>query len=145
MPALRDAFTAGRDQATSRSRPAEGSERQSSRSAFHDGAAWVQRILVPAIDGANAELQPERIAVRLDLNLDPRSTNHAHADFWLSETGEGQQAQGPRYSINVIDGSIWLYKTGAPGRILGTIEQFGAGDIEKLLRDATEEFGRMVG
>jgi hypothetical protein len=45
----------------------------------------------------------------------------------------------------VIDGSIWLYKTGAPGRILGTIEHFGTGDIEKVLHDATEEFGRMVG
>lgn len=142
---MRDAFATGRGQASRDSRLAEGGERQSASAAFHDGTAWVQRILVPAIEGANAELQPEHIAFRLDLNLDPRSTNHAHADFWLSESGEGQQAQGPKYSINVIDRSIWLYKTGAPGRILGTVEQFGAGDIETVLRDATEEFGRIVG
>jgi hypothetical protein len=39
---------------------------------FASGAAWVCEVLVPAIERGNAELQPENIAVGLNLNLDPR-------------------------------------------------------------------------
>lgn len=42
--------------------------------------------------------------------LPARSTNHAHADFWLSERGEGQRAVGSKYSVNVLRGqNVWLY------------------------------------
>jgi hypothetical protein len=41
----------------------------------------------------NAELQPVHIAFQLD---------HAHADFWLSERGEGQRAVSPKYLVNVL-------------------------------------------
>ena len=47
------------------------------------GRDRVSNILIPAIEQGNAELQPENVAFQLDLNLDPRSSNHAHADFWL--------------------------------------------------------------
>ena len=103
------------------------------------------RHTVPAIDRANAELQPVHIAFQLDLNLDPRSTNHAHADFWLSELGEGQRAVGPKYSVNVLGGqNVWLYKPGAPGRDLGTLDRCGPDAIQTLLQDAAEEFGGMA-
>lgn len=145
MSALRDAFSRGRQRASNRPAAAEGHEGAHIASAFHDGVEWVRGVLVPAIDDANAELEAEHIAFRLDLNLDPRSTNHAHADLWLSESGDGQRRHGPKYSINVISGSVWLYKAGAPGRILGSPEQCGPHEIESLLRDATEEFGRILG
>ena len=75
-----------------------------------------------------------------------RSTNHAHADFWMSETGEGHCAAGPKYSINVIDGqSVRLYKPGEPGRDLGDVAQCGPEAIGELLREAAEEFGRLIG
>jgi hypothetical protein len=91
------------------------------------------------------ELQQHKVNFRLDLNLDPRSTNHAHADFWLCEVEShaGQLFQGPKYSINVLDGrDVWLYKPGAPGRVLGTIDDCGEG-LREALRDAAEEGGRL--
>jgi hypothetical protein len=141
VPALRDAFTRGR------LRPgAAGQTAEHAASPFQNGAEWVQDVLAPAIERGNAELRPENVAFRLDLNLDPRSTNHAHADFWLSEMGEGQGVVGPKYSINVIGGTtVWLYKPGEPGRILGTVEQCGPEVIQELLRNAAEEFGELVG
>src|SRR6266508_3323835 len=87
------------------------------------GVEWVRNLLVPAVEQGNRELQEHYIAIRLDLNLDRRSTNHAHADFWFIETG-GQE--GPKYSINVRGGrEVWLYKAGAPGRVLGTTDACG--------------------
>jgi hypothetical protein len=92
----------------------EGQTAEHAASAFQEGAAWVREVLGPAIERGNAELKPENVAFQLDVNLDPRSTNHAHADFWLSEMGEGQRAVGPKCSINVVGGqTVWLYKPGA--------------------------------
>jgi hypothetical protein len=117
-----------------------------SASAFQNGAAWVVQVLVPAIEQGNAELDPEHVAFRLDLNLDPQSTNHPHADFWLAEFDDGRRAQGLRYSINVIGGeSVWLYKPGEPGRALGTVGECDAELVGNLLRDAAEEFGEQIG
>jgi hypothetical protein len=84
MPALRDAFTNGREWAGQRTKAAADAQR--SASTFQNGAEWVRRILIPVIERGNPDLEPEHVAFQLDLNLDPRSTNHAHADFWLSET-----------------------------------------------------------
>lgn len=143
MPALRDAFTNGREWAGQRSKPADG---QRTASTFQNGAEWVRRVLIPAIERGNPELQPEHVAFHLDVNLDPRLSNYAHADFWLSEIGEGQRAVGPKHSINILGGqSVWLYKTGGPGRELGTIDRCGPDDIQNLLQNAAEEFGRLVG
>ena len=119
---------------------------RASASTFQNGAEWVRRILIPVIERGNPDLEPEHVAFQLDLNLDPRSTNHAHADFWLSETGEGQRAVGPKHSINILGGqSVWLYKAGGPGRELGTIDRCGPAEIQILLQNAAEEFGRLVG
>jgi hypothetical protein len=146
VPALRDAFVNGREWAGERRKAAGGTEADSpSATTFQAGADWVRRVLVPAIERANAELQPVDVAFKLDLNLDPRSTNHAHADFWLSELGEGQRAVGPKYSINVLGGqNVWLYKPGVPGRDLGNVDRYGLDEIEMLLQDAAEEFGMMA-
>src|SRR6266446_7477806 len=95
----------------------------------NSGAAWSGHLLVPAVEQGNSELQEHHIAIRLDLNLDRRSTNHAHADFWFIETG-GQE--GPKYSINVRGGrEVWLYKAGAPG--LGTTDDCGDDQLRELL------------
>ena len=40
---------------------------------------------------------------------------------------------------------MWLYKTGAPERVLGDIEDCGSDVIEPLLREAAKEFGTRVG
>jgi hypothetical protein len=146
VPALRDAFMNGREWAGERRKAAGGSEGANpSAPTFEAGAEWVRRVLVPAIERANSELQPVDVAFRLDLNLDPRSTNHAHADFWLSELGEGQRAVGPKYSINVLGGqNVWLYKPGVPGQDLGSVDRYGLDEIEMLLQDAAEEFGMMA-
>jgi hypothetical protein len=103
-------------------------------------------VLIPAISEGNAELEPEHVGFQLDLNLDSRSTNHAHADFWLSEIKEGQRSVGPKYSINVLSGrNVWLYKHGASGKELGTIDRCGPAEIRALLLEAAEEFGRAIG
>jgi hypothetical protein len=144
VPALRDAFTNGREWAGQRTKATADAQRAAST--FQDGAEWVRRVLIPAIERGNPELEPEHVAFQLDLNLDPRSTNHAHADFWLSETGEGQRAVGPKHSINILGGqSVWLFKAGGPGRELGTIDRCGSDEIQILLQNAAEEFGRLVG
>jgi hypothetical protein len=143
VPAFRDAFMEGQEQAGGRAKPIEGVGQPTSM--FQADAEWVRQVLVPAIDQGNTDLQPMHVAFQLDVNLDPRSTNHAHADFWLTEMGEGQRAVGPKYSINVLGGqNVWIYKTDAPGRDLGTIERCGADEIQTLLMDAAEEFGRMT-
>jgi hypothetical protein len=103
----------------------------------------VQDVLVPTVQRANAELEPEGVVVRLDLNLDPRSTNHAHADLWLSELCDGDRKVGPKYSFNVRRREVWLYKAGEPGRSLGDMSQYGPQGIEGLLRDAAGEFGSL--
>ena len=146
MPALRDAFMNGREWAGERRKATGGPEAaQPSAPTFQTGAEWVRRVLVPAIERANTELQPVDVAFNLDLNLDSRSTNHAHADFWLSELGDGQRAVGPKYSMNVLDGqNVWLYKPGVPGRDLGNVDRYGPEEIELLLQDAAEEFGMMA-
>ena len=146
MPALRDAFTAGRSHSGKAAAVRHDEPVKQEQTSFQNGAEWVSNMLIPAIERANAELQPENIAFRLDLNLDPRSTNHAHADFWLTELHDGQRAQGPRYSINVIGGqTVWIYKPGVPGGILGTLERCGSDAIADLLRKAAEEFGKQLG
>jgi hypothetical protein len=95
VSAVRDAFTRGRGHFGGPARPGIGPT-----SAFQNGAAWVARVLVPAIEQGNAELEPERAAFRLDLNLDPHSTNHAHAEFWLAEL-DGRRAQGQMSSAGI--------------------------------------------
>jgi hypothetical protein len=109
---------------------------------FGRGVEWVRNFLVPAVEQGNSELQQHHIAIRLDLNLDSRSTNHAHADFWFIETG-GQE--GPKYSINVLGGrEVWLYKAGAPGRVLGTTDNWGDDQLRNLLCGAAKEFGALM-
>jgi len=142
VPGLLDALMKGR-QADAPAKPMAGAGQAGSM--FQVGAEWVGRVLAPTINGANSELEPADVVFQLDINVDPRSTNHAHADFWLTEIREGQRAVGPRYSINVLGGqNVWLYKTNAPGRDLGTIDQCGADEIQILLKEAAEEFGRMA-
>jgi hypothetical protein len=146
VTALREAFTSGRESARQHVKATDDDRQGHPPPAFQNGAEWVRRVLVPAIDRGNSELQPEHVAFQLDLNLDPRSTNHAHADFWLSEIGEGQRTVGPKYSINILGGhSVWLYKAGGPGRDLGSIDRCGPDEIQTLLQDAAAEFGRLVG
>ncbi|WP_213291116.1 hypothetical protein [Bradyrhizobium sp. sGM-13] len=141
MPAVRDAFTRGRSHFGGPAHPGVGPA-----SGFQNGAAWVAWVLVPAIELGNAELEPEHVVFRLDLNLDPQSNHHAHADFWLAELDDGRRAQGLRYSINVIGGqSVWLYKPGEPGRALGTVGECDADLVGDLLRGAAEEFGEQIG
>lgn len=143
MPALYDAFMNGREHAHGKSpQVADGSDNPAA--AFHVGADWVRQVLVPCIERGNVELQSVQVTIELDLNLDPRSTNHAHADFWLADLGEGPRAVGPKYSINVLGGQcVWLYKAGGQGRELGAVDRCGVEEIETLLLEAAEEFGRM--
>ena len=109
---------------------------------FGRGVEWVRNFLIPAVEHGNSELQQDHVAIRLDLNLDRRSTNHAHADFWFIET-EGQE--GPKYSINVLGGrEVWLYKAGAPGRVLGTTDDWGDDELRQLLCGAAKEFGGLM-
>jgi hypothetical protein len=146
VPALRDAFTRGRGHFRMDPKPRADEAAGHPASAFRNGTEWVRNVLVAAIERGNAELQPENVAFRFDLNLDSRSTNHAHADLWLTEMGEGECAVGPKYSINVIGGrTVRLYRPGVPGHILGTLEECGPETIQQLLGKAAEEFGKQLG
>ena len=128
-----DAFLAGRT---------EGGSNPSKRASFETGVNWVQEVLLPAIKRANSELHPHGILIRHDLNLDRRSTNHAHADFWLSELESSQQiAPGPKYSINVIGDEVRLYKAHAQSESLGTIQHCDSEMIGELLVKAVRDYG----
>lgn len=139
MSDISDAFLAGRKKAS------ETRTEQSKPDLFQIGADWVNQVLKPAVDEADAALRPHGVGVRLDLNLDRRSTNHAHADFWLvqTQTASGQSYDGPKHSLNVVGRDIMLYKTGAPGRSLGKTDTVGANEVKDLLRQAAEEYGTL--
>ena len=109
---------------------------------FGRGAAWLETMLVPSIHQAASVLEGHGVTIRLDTNLDRKSTNHAHADFWLAT--KDNSLQGPKHSINVLSDVIMLYKTGAPGRSLGAIDIFGTAELNALLASAAEEFGQLM-
>jgi hypothetical protein len=139
MSDISNAFLAGR-------RRAGGTRTdQDNADAFQIGVDWIETVLKPAVEQADAALRPHGVGVRLDLNLDRRSTNHAHADFWLvqTDTASGQTYDGPRYSINLVGRDVMLYKTGADGRSLGTTDAVGANEVRDLLRQAAEEYGTL--
>ena len=143
MQTIGEAFLKARDRAAG-AREQQSDQPESDE--FARGVDWVRSVLVPAVQRGNRELQPHDVAIRLDLNLDPRCTNHAHADFWLAPLCvRAGAATGPRYSINVIGGrDVWLYKPGAPGRVLGTTESCGPEQIHALFCDAAAELGAMI-
>jgi hypothetical protein len=109
---------------------------------FGRGAAWVETMLVPSIHQAASVLEAHGVTIRLDTNLDRKSTNHAHADFWLAT--KDNSLQGPKHSVNVLSDVIMLYKAGASGRRLGAIDTFGPAELDALLASAAEEFGQMM-
>src|SRR3984893_15114789 len=109
---------------------------------FGRGAVWVETILIPSIRQAASTLEARGVTIRLDTNLGRRSTNHAHADFWLAT--KDNSTQGPKYSINVLGDVIMLYKAGASGRSLGDIDKIGAAELDALLASAAEEFGQLL-
>jgi hypothetical protein len=139
MSDISDAFLAGR------SRASQTRNDQTKADTFQFGADWVENVLKPAVELADAELRRHGVGVRLDMNLDRRSTNHAHADFWLlqTQTASGQSYDGPKHSINVVGRDIMLYKPGAEGRSLGTTDAVGANELRDLLRQAAEEYGKL--
>jgi hypothetical protein len=108
---------------------------------FARGVAWVETMLIPSIRQAASALEAHGVTIRFDTNLDRRSTNHAHADFWL--TTKDDSIQGLKYSINAL-GEIMLYKAGASGRSLGAIDKVGTAELDALLASAAEEFGQLV-
>jgi len=141
MSDIVQAFLAGRGRAE---KPLNKDKQHADR--FQQGAAWVETVLVPAVKRANEEMQGSGAALRLDLNLDHRSTNHPHCDFWFVQTDcpSGQTYDGPKYSINVTaDCEVRLYKSGAPGRSLGMIAAVGPNEIRELLREAAKEYGAL--
>jgi hypothetical protein len=132
-----DAFLSGQ-----RSAQQAGRKNISKPDAFASGAASVETMLIPSIRQAASALEAHGVTIRLDTNLDRRSTNHAHADFWLAT--KDNSTQGPKYSINVLGDKIMLYKAGASGRSLGDIDKIGAAELDALLASAAEEFGQLV-
>lgn len=141
MSGIVHAFLAGRHRAE---KPLNKDEQNAER--FERGAAWVETVVVPAVKRADEEMCGSGAALRLDLNLDPRSTNHPHCDFWFVQTDSpsGQSYDGPKYSINVTgDGEVRLYKTGADGRSLGALGAVGPNEIRELLREAAQEYGTL--
>lgn len=139
MSDISDAFLAGRKRAS------ETHTEQTKPDPFRIGVDWVKQVLKPAVEEADAVLRPHGVSMRLDLNLDHRSTNHAHADFWLvqTQTASGQSYDGPKHSLNVVGRDIMLYKAGAAGRSLGTTDTVGANEVKDLLRQAAEEYGTL--
>jgi hypothetical protein len=125
-----------------RSAQQAGRKNISKPDAFACGAAWVETMLIPNIRQAASALEAHGVTIRLDTNLDRRSTNHAHADFWLAT--KDNSTQGPKYSINVLGDVIMLYKAGASGRSLGAVDKIGAAELDALLASAAEEFGQLV-
>jgi hypothetical protein len=144
MSALREAFRSGRSSQQFPTKASHGEKPVAEKVGFEAGATWVREVLRPAIERANLELAPEGVTIKLELNLDPRSTNHAHADFWFSELHEGHCHMGLKYSLNVKGEQVWLYKAGTPGRVLGRIKDCGTEHIEDVLREGAKEFGAQI-
>jgi hypothetical protein len=139
MSGISDAFLAGRSRTGATRKDVEKA------SQFQLGVDWVRNVLEPAVHEADGELRRHGVSVRFDANLDRASTNHAHADFWLvqTQTASGQSYDGPKYSINVTGRDIMLYKAGASGRSLGTVDAVGGNEVRDLLRQAAEEYGTL--
>jgi hypothetical protein len=139
MSDISNAFLAGRKRA------GETRTEQTKPDPFQIGVDWVKGVLKPAVEEADAALRPHGVSVRLDLNLDHSSTNHAHADFWLvqTQTASGQSYDGPKHSVNVVGRDVMLYRAGASGRSLGTTDTVGANEVKDLLRQAAEEYGTL--
>ena len=112
------------------------------RASFETGVHWVQTVLLPAIKKANGELHRHGTLIRHELNLDHRSTNHAHADFWLSEKDSSKQTpEGPKYSLNVIGDEVRLYKAREQSESLGSTKHCDTELIEQLLLKAVQDYG----
>lgn len=139
MSDISEAFLAGRRRASDQTKEAQPTD------AFQRGVEWVEGVLKPAVKHADEALRDHGVAIRFDVNLDRRSTNHPHADFWFVQMGtaSGQSYDGPKYSFNVVQRDIMLYKTGAAGRSLGTIGSVGPDELRALLRQAAEEYGAL--
>lgn len=139
MSGIGDAFVSGRRRAGSEPGAQDRSD------LFQLGVTWVETVFTPCVKQADQELREHGVGVRHDVNLNRSSTNHPHADFWLVQTAtaSGQSYDGPKYSFNVIDRDIMLYKPGASGRSLGSVDSFGAEQMNALLREAAEEYGTM--
>jgi len=137
MSAIADAFLSGRRRAGSEPGAQDRSD------PFQLGVAWVETVFVPTVEQADKDLRQFGVGVRHDLNLNRGSTNHPHADFWFVQTAakSGQSYDGPKYSFNVIDRDIMVYKPGASGRSLGSVDGFGPDQLNELLREAAEEYG----
>jgi hypothetical protein len=71
MQTISEAFLSAGDNAKLRPETYDTSAQK-----FEGGVEWVRNFLVPAVEQGNSELQQHHIAIRLDLNLDSRSTNH---------------------------------------------------------------------
>lgn len=143
MGRVQDAFVAGRGAQT----PGRA-EGDAAPSAFDRGVGWAREVLLPAIEQANAELGAHGVQFRVDTNLDPRSTGHAHVDFWIAPTGEqsGGSPHGLRHSINVREGrDVWLYRHGDAGQLLGTVDEMNAEACESLLARAAGDYARTAG
>lgn len=141
MSDMVDAFLAGRNRADKTPKKDE-----QENGAFQRGVEWVETVLVSAVKWADGEMSGSGAALRLDLNLDRRSTNHPHCDFWFVQTGcpSGQSYDGPKYSINVTaDCEVRLYKSGAPGRVLGVTDAVGPNQVRELLCEAAKEYGTL--
>lgn len=116
--------------------------------AFDRGVVWARDVFLPAVERANGELGAHGVQFRVDTNLDPRSTNHAHVDVWIAPTGEqsGGTPHGLRHSINVKDGrEVWLYRHGDAGQLLGTVDEMTTEACETLLARAAGDYARTVG
>lgn len=137
MSGIADAFQSGRRRAGSEPGAHDRSD------PFQLGVTWVETVFVPTVEQADQDLRQYGVGIRHDLNLDRNSTNHAHADFWFVQiaTKSGQTYDGPRYSFNVIDRDIMVYKPGASGRSIGSVDKFGPEQLNELLREAAEEYG----
>jgi hypothetical protein len=118
VPAVRDAFISGRSHFRVPARPGVGPT-----SAFQNGAAWVALFLVAAIEQGNAE--PQHVAFRLGVNLDPQSPNQPHADGWFAELDDGLARARPPVLHQCLRQKS--HKPGEPGRALGTVGDRGGG------------------
>ena len=75
MSDISDAFLAGRKRASGTR------TEQTKPDPFQIGVDWVKQVLKPAVEEADAALRPHGVAVRLDLNLDRRSTKSCARRF----------------------------------------------------------------
>jgi hypothetical protein len=132
MAKFREAVSAGRKLASDeKQREKEQEDASAKRRAegIAAGKEWIERVVRPVVESANADLQDEKLQVRYE----PKSSAAMASvtlSVWKTDTPRGTDT-GRQIAFHVSDnGQIQIYHNGGMGRQLGNTKEVKSGAIE---------------